>query len=47
MRAYFSEGMIQAAIQPLLAIETFTAGPAAAGANLSLPAAIPEEVPAP
>jgi len=45
MQDYFSQGMVQKAIQPLLSLETFTAGPAAV--SMSLPVARPEYVPAP
>ncbi len=47
MQDYFSQGMVQKAIQPLLSLETFTAGPAAASTSLRLPVARPEYVPAP
>jgi hypothetical protein len=47
MQNYFSQGMVQKAIQPLLSLETFTAGPAAPSTSLSLPVAKPQEVPAP
>jgi hypothetical protein len=47
MQDYFSQGIIQKAIQPLLSMETFTAGPTSTTSGLSLPVAKPEEVPAP
>jgi hypothetical protein len=47
MQAYFSQGMIQKAIQPLLSLETFTAGPASSSTSLSMPVTKPQDVPAP
>ena len=47
MQSYFTQGMVRKAIQPLLSLETFTAGPAAVPTSLSLPAAAPQDVTAP
>jgi hypothetical protein len=47
MQNYFSHGMVQKVIQPLLSMETFTAGSAAPSTSLSLPATQPENIPAP
>ncbi len=47
VQTYFSQGMIQKAIQPILAMETFSAGMASNAASLNLPANKPADIPAP